>query len=142
MNPKTDYYAVLGISENSSYDEIKKSYHELVRKHHPDKINYELKPSLEKFLLIEEAWKVLGDQQSRTLYDAKRILENSSYGRPVEEELCLKDLVKDEDSGLFKKQCRCGGWFSVTENDVQQGGLVAVECDDCSLSLLVDCDMR
>lgn len=141
MSAKVDYYEVLGIPQTSTYDDIKKSYHNLVRKHHPDKTDSEIQHTLDKFLLIEEAWKVLGDQQARTLYDAKRILEKSSYVRPVDEELSLKDLVKDPEKGAYKKQCRCGGWFCVSVDDAVQGGLVAVECNDCSLSLVVDCDI-
>lgn len=136
-----DYYEVLGIAQTSTYDEIKKSYHDLVRKHHPDKTESEIQHTLDKFLLIEEAWKVLGDQQARTLYDAKRMLENSSHTRPVDEELSLKDMVKDTEKGVYKKNCRCGGWFCVSYDDAAQGGFVAVECDDCSLSLVVDCDI-
>ena len=32
-----DFYKVLGVSENSSQDEIKKKYRELSKIHHPDK---------------------------------------------------------------------------------------------------------
>ena len=32
-----DYYAILGVSNNASLDEIRKSYKRLALKHHPDK---------------------------------------------------------------------------------------------------------
>lgn len=36
MSQKKDYYEVLGLSKNSSIEEIKKAYRKLSKKYHPD----------------------------------------------------------------------------------------------------------
>lgn len=64
---KRDYYEVLGVSKNSSQDEIKKSYRKLVMQFHPDRNKDADAP--EKFKEVQEAYDVLSDQQKRAQYD-------------------------------------------------------------------------
>ena len=63
-----DYYAVLGVEHKATKDEIKKAFHKLARKYHPDKGGDE-----EKFKEITEAYSILSDEKKRREYD--------SYGR-------------------------------------------------------------
>lgn len=67
-----DYYEVLGVSKGASQDEIKKAFHKLAHKHHPDKGGDE-----KKFKEINEAYQVLSDKQKRQQYD--------QYGRVFEQ---------------------------------------------------------
>ena len=62
-----DYYETIGVSKNASQDEIKRAYKELAKKYHPD-LNKN-KGAEDKFKEINEAYKVLGDEKSRTHYD-------------------------------------------------------------------------
>jgi DnaJ-class molecular chaperone len=71
MNPRKDYYKVLGVSQNATLDEIKKSYRRLANMYHPDK-NPGNKEAEEKFKEINEAYEVLGDKEKRRQYDAIR----------------------------------------------------------------------
>lgn len=60
-------YETLGVSENASADEIKKSYRKLARKYHPD-INKE-ESAVEKFKEINAAYEVLSDKEKKSQYD-------------------------------------------------------------------------
>ena len=59
-----DYYEVLGVTKSASQDEIKKAFHKLAHKYHPDKGGDE-----KKFKEINEAYQVLSDKQKRAQYD-------------------------------------------------------------------------
>ena len=65
---KRDYYDVLGVSRNSTQDQIKSAYRKLAVKHHPDK-NKGDKISEEKFKEASEAYHVLSDKERKQNYD-------------------------------------------------------------------------
>lgn len=65
---KKDYYEALGISRNTSVDEIKKAYRKLARKYHPD-MNPGDTAAEEKFKEISEAYEVLTDPEKKKMYD-------------------------------------------------------------------------
>jgi molecular chaperone DnaJ len=69
MASKKDYYDVLGVNKSASKDEIKKAFHKLAHKFHPDKAGGDA----DKFKEVSEAYNVLGDDKKRAEYD--------SYGR-------------------------------------------------------------
>ena len=60
-----DYYEVLGIDRNASKDEIKRAYHRLAHKFHPDKKGGDE----QKFKEVNEAYQVLSNEQKRKQYD-------------------------------------------------------------------------
>lgn len=64
-----DYYSSLEVSKTASQDEIKKAYRKLARKYHPD-LNKE-NGAEDKFKEINEAYDILGDEESRDKYDEK-----------------------------------------------------------------------
>ncbi|MDP3883225.1 MAG: molecular chaperone DnaJ [Candidatus Staskawiczbacteria bacterium] len=59
-----DYYEVLGVSRVATQEEIKKAFHKLAHKYHPDKGGDE-----KKFKEINEAYQVLSDKTKREQYD-------------------------------------------------------------------------
>jgi len=63
-----NYYDVLGVSKDTSQEEIKKAYRKLAQKYHPD-VNPGNKEAEEKFKEISDAYSVLGDEQKRKQYD-------------------------------------------------------------------------
>ena len=60
-------YETLGVSENASADEIKKSYRKLARKYHPD-VNKD-ESVIDKFKEINAAYEVLSDKKKKDEYD-------------------------------------------------------------------------
>ncbi len=62
---KKDYYEILGVSKGSSKDELKKAFHKLAHKYHPDKNKGDDK----MFKEVNEAYQVLSDDGKRAQYD-------------------------------------------------------------------------
>ena len=59
-----NYYDILGISPNSTQDDIKKAYRKLSMEKHPDK-----NPSaINEYKKINEAYEVLKDKKKRDIY--------------------------------------------------------------------------
>jgi curved DNA-binding protein CbpA len=61
------YYAILGVSEQAKYYEIRAAYRRLARKYHPD-VNSSL-PNEEMIKKINAAFEVLSDRDKRKQYD-------------------------------------------------------------------------
>ncbi len=75
-----DYYAALGVSRNTSQDDIQKAYRKLARKFHPD-VNRS--PGAEdRFKQITEAYEVLKDDKKRSTYDRFGTAWKSRGGPP------------------------------------------------------------
>lgn len=71
-----DYYEVLGISKNATQEEIKKAFHKLAHKYHPDKGGDE-----KKFKEINEAYQILSNKEKRAQYDQfGRVFEGAGTG--------------------------------------------------------------
>ena len=63
-----DYYKILGVDKSVSDAEIKKAFHKLARKYHPD-VNKHDKEAEPKFKEISEAYEVLHNPEKRKQYD-------------------------------------------------------------------------
>ncbi|MHC1741253.1 MAG: VWA domain-containing protein [Anaerolineaceae bacterium] len=74
-----DYYEIIGVNRDASFDAIKRAYHEKARKYHPD-LNQD-KATTELFLAIQEAYEVLSDVEKRKQYDAK--IDIVPFAQPV-----------------------------------------------------------
>jgi len=69
MSEKRDYYEVLGVTKESSPDEIKKAYRKLAKIYHPDTTSLPKEEAEEKFKEASEAYEVLSDPEKKARYD-------------------------------------------------------------------------
>lgn len=63
------HYEVLGVPKNATKENIKKAYHKLALKHHPNKNLNDTEGATKRFQLIGEAWEVLSNQEKRRQYN-------------------------------------------------------------------------
>lgn len=105
-----DPFQVLNVSETSSENEIRSSYHKLALQLHPDKT---LDDSSVQFRRVAWAWKVLCDEESRKKALQLRLVRNrtekeeiNSARRTLAEFECLP-------CGTYVLKCRCGGNYEV-----------------------------
>ena len=75
-----NYYEILDVDKNSSYEDIRKQYHKLALKYHPDRNNNENEN--EKFKSISDAYDILGDKEKRKKYDMQQSMSGIRRGGP------------------------------------------------------------
>ena len=81
------HYDVLGVRPDATQDEIRRAYHALARRHHPD-TQPDAEPSAAReagraMAAVNDAWEVLGDPARRRSYDnhTGSRHDGGSYGR-------------------------------------------------------------
>ncbi len=103
MAAKRDYYEVLGVSRNSSPDEIKKAFRQLALQYHPDR-NAADATAEERFKELNEAYSVLSDPEKRSQYD------RFGHGGPAGQGfggfgdfsgMGVEDIINDFFGGIF-----------------------------------------
>ncbi|MEW6571745.1 MAG: DnaJ domain-containing protein [Nitrospirota bacterium] len=102
-----DYYKVLGVNEDASFEEIKKTYRKLAFQYHPDK-----NPGKEEMMKeVNEAYAVLSDERKRSEYDSCR----QNYGFFARDKFRQtytdQDIFKNSDiSQVFAELSRAFGF--------------------------------
>ncbi len=102
-----EYYAILGVLQDATEEELKRAYRRLALQHHPDKNPGDPRAG-ERFKEISEAYAVLMDQQKRRQYDAFRQAQagaGAAAGRfRYSQEEIFRDLFSNPDlSSIFQE---------------------------------------
>jgi curved DNA-binding protein len=105
-----DYYDILGVSKNASYEELKRAYRKLAMKYHPDR-NPNKKEAEERFKEINEAYAVLSDKEKRKQYDT--FGAEGFRQRFTQEDIFrgfdFDDILSNLFGGRGKREFRFGG---------------------------------
>jgi len=102
-----DYYKVLGVNENVSAEEIKKTYRKLAFQYHPDR-NPDSEETMKE---INEAYAVLSDESKRREYDSYRYRYGPSARDQFRRSYAEQDIFKDSDIyQIFEELSRAFGF--------------------------------
>ncbi|XP_061679652.1 dnaJ homolog subfamily C member 24 [Syngnathoides biaculeatus] len=144
-----DLYAVLGASPSDSVQQLRHRYQKLALQCHPDHLGDVCDSGAEMFLEIDAAWKILCEHDARSQYDQQRRARELKQDWPVDCLISLEDMTCDPGECVYTYCCRCGGHFSLTEEEMKwrqenddedktnESQHVVLCCDTCSLSIYV-----
>jgi tetratricopeptide (TPR) repeat protein len=98
-------YEILGINKNATKSGIKKAYHKLSLKCHPDKISDENMKKINEniFKIIGDTYKILKDPKMRELYDQKMSVYNEL---PKDHNLVTESADMAEEIKKFESKCK------------------------------------
>jgi len=104
-----DYYKLLGVTRNASITDLKKSYHQLAKKYHPD-LNHGNASAENYFKEINVAYDTLSDANKRTLYDIK--YQNAINNQARKKWEAALDAAKEADRKIRESQNRTSATMS------------------------------
>ncbi|XP_058097081.1 uncharacterized protein LOC131242457 [Magnolia sinica] len=154
------HYEILSVKEDASQDEIRASYRAAVLDSHPDKFQGKLETCnpehgfQERFLQVQRAWEILGDSESRAVYDSE--LQVSRWDFEMADEVKLEEMMADDSGEVLELfyRCRCGDYISINSEELGEMGFslegngqkglqtvsatpasVVIPCGSCSLKI-------
>ncbi|NXD78133.1 DJC24 protein, partial [Halcyon senegalensis] len=131
-----DWYKILGAKPSDSLAELKRKYQKLALLYHPDKQKAdvpagEVEKRVQRFIEIDQAWKILGNEETKKEYDLQQREDNLTNEWPLHAQVYLEDMSWNEDEQCYSLSCRCGGNYTVFKSETKDISLVC--CDTCSL---------
>ncbi|XP_064432787.1 dnaJ homolog subfamily C member 24 isoform X2 [Mirounga angustirostris] len=99
--PKKDWYSILGADPSASVSDLKQKYQKLVLMYHPDKQSADVpagtvEECIQKFIEIDQAWKILGNEETKKEYDLQRHEEDLRNMGPVDAQVYLEEMYWNE----------------------------------------------
>lgn len=147
-SPEMSHYQTLNVAPDATLEEIRRSYQSLALRFHPDKVSRDRPTDVEndldgdtdignRFIRIDEAWKVLRDEETRRVYDAELMQRTCREEYFVNEVLRRVDLRHEEEEDYYYHTCRCGGFYVLPEG-LGSDESCYIACDECSLVVQVN----
>ncbi|XP_072615152.1 dnaJ homolog subfamily C member 24 isoform X2 [Vulpes vulpes] len=102
--PKKDWYSILGADPSASVSDLKQKYQKLVLMYHPDKQSADVpagtvEECIQKFIEIDQAWKILGNEETKKEYDLQRHEDDLRNMGPVDAQVYLEEMCWNEGAG-------------------------------------------
>ena len=110
-----DYYEILGVEHDTSDEQIKKAYHIMLKRYHPDNYKDDSEWARKRIYQLNEAYEILKDPIQRKQYDEKYI-QKSSFTETPEENKKEEKSKETENSVSYSRQNEHGVsffWLSV-----------------------------
>lgn len=128
MAEREDYYQILGVDPEASQEEIRKAYHGLAQRLHPDHLGGRSESARrwaeERLKEINEAYEVLGNSQKRQQYDIKWRAKPKPVVDPAY--FHFKDVKPGEIQKASFVVQNAGGPYAKFSYDVHPGDWVRV----------------
>uniref|UniRef100_V9LDS6 DnaJ-like subfamily C member 24-like protein n=1 Tax=Callorhinchus milii TaxID=7868 RepID=V9LDS6_CALMI len=134
-----DWYEILGAHPSDSQQELKQNYQKLVLLYHPDKQSAdvpagELEERVQRFIEVDQAWKILGNEETKREYDLQRREVTLAQKWPVDAEVSLDEMSWIDADECYIYDCRCGGEFILAKEEAEEN-ISVICCNTCSLSI-------
>jgi curved DNA-binding protein CbpA len=142
-NGTTVYYEALGLEPNAGYQEIKRAFHKLALKYHPDR-NPGNREAAEKFRIVLEAYKNLmdKDEMDKDEKDEDDHAEKSNGNGDSGKGFRFKQSAKPQSygeprcpgcsaDGMEHIVSRKGGDISIGRKKLTNSPFMVVFCDKC-----------
>ncbi|NP_001157386.1 DnaJ (Hsp40) homolog 10 [Bombyx mori] len=106
----SNLYEVLQIPETASEKEVKKAYHKLSLKVHPDRVSEDQKlEATEKFKVLGSIHEILSDKNKRAVYDETKSVDDDDFNVLVDKDWTvywrhLFKKITEEDIKAYEKE--------------------------------------
>ncbi|XP_060227730.1 dnaJ homolog subfamily C member 24 isoform X1 [Meriones unguiculatus] len=130
---KKDWYSILGADPSANVSDLKQKYQKLILLYHPDKQSADvpagtMEECMQKFIEIDQAWKILGNEETKKKYDLQRHVEVGWLKTKIS---CLSHvLVPSSDLSRSYSGYLCSALLS-TDGSERSGGISSL----CSVPL-------
>uniref|UniRef100_A0A8C3K6K9 DnaJ heat shock protein family (Hsp40) member C24 n=1 Tax=Calidris pygmaea TaxID=425635 RepID=A0A8C3K6K9_9CHAR len=110
-----DWYKILGAKPSDSPAELKRKYQKLALLYHPDKQKAdvpagEVEERVQRFIEIDQAWKILGNEETKKEYDLQQREDSLTKEWPLHAQIYLEDMSWNEGMSalpLVPRACQC-----------------------------------